>query len=68
MLNQNAPQKKKHVRGNQVTFMTKHKELIERSRNRKEDDRTLYDRQRIYNLSLLQKFKRDYYENLNLRK
>lgn len=43
MLNQNAPQKKKHVRGNQVTFMTKHKELIERSRNRKEDDRTLYN-------------------------
>ena len=76
MLNQHAPQKIKYVRGNQVPFMTKQlsKEIMKRSRlrnnflrNRTEENKILYNRQRNYCVSLLRKSKRGYYENLNIK-
>ena len=76
VLNQHAPQKIKHVRGNQMPFMTKQlsKEIMKRSRlrnnflrNRTEENKILYNRQRNYCVSLLRKSKRGYYENLNIK-
>ena len=76
VLNQHAPQKIKYVRGNQMTFMTKQlsKEIMKRSRlrnnflrNRTEENKILYNRQRNYCVSLLRKSKRGYYENLNIK-
>ena len=72
-LNQHAAQKINYVRGNQMPFMTKQlsKEIMKRSRpcnnflrNRTEDNKILYNRQRNYCASLLRKSKRGYYENL----
>ena len=76
MLNQYAPQKIKYVRGNQMPFMTKQlsKEIMKRPRlrnnflrNRTEENKILYNRQRNYCVSLLRKSKRGYYENLNIK-
>ena len=76
VLNQHAPQKIKYVRGNQMPFMTKQlsKEIMKRSRlrnnflrNRTEENKILYNRQRNYCVSLLRKSKRGYYENLNIK-
>ena len=76
MLNQHAPQKVKYVRGNQMPFMTKQlsKEIMKRSRlhknflrKRTEENKILYNRQGNYCVSLLRKYKRGYYKNLNIR-
>ena len=76
VINQHAPQKFKYVRGNQMPFMTKQlsKEIMKRPRlrnnflrNRTEENKILYNRQRNYCVSLLQKSKRGYYENLNIK-
>ena len=76
VLNQHAPQKIKYVRGNQMPFMTKQlsKEIMKRSRlrnnflrNRTEENKILYNRQRNCCVSLLRKSKRGYYENLNIK-
>ena len=76
VLNQHAPPKKKYVRSNQKSFMTKQlsKEIMKRSKlcnnflkNRTEDDRILYKKLRNHCLSLLRKSKKEYYKNLNVR-
>ena len=76
VLNQHAPQKIKYVRGNQMPFMTKQlsKEIMKRSRlrnnflrNRTEENKILYNRQRNYCVYLLRKSKTGYYENLNIK-
>ena len=60
-----------------MTSMTKElsKEIIKRSRlpnnflrNRTEENKILYNRQRNHCVSLLQKSKRGYYKNLNIKK
>ena len=75
-LNQHAPQKIKYVRGNQMPFMTKQlsKEIMKRSRlrnnflrNRTEEIKILFNRQRNYCVSFLQESKRGYYENSNIK-
>ena len=59
-----------------MPFMTKQlsKEIMKRSRlrntflrNRTEENKILYNRQRNYCVSLLRKSKRGYYENLNIK-
>ena len=58
-----------------MSFMTKQlsKEIMKRSRlrnnlrNRTEENKILYNRQRNYSVSLLRKSKRGYYENLNIK-
>ena len=76
ILNKHAPRKKKYARGNQMAFFTKQlsKEIMTRSRlrnkylrNRNEDNRALYVKQRNYRVSLLRKSKKKYYENLDER-
>ena len=76
VLNQHAPQKIKFVRVNQMPFMTKQlsKEMMKRSRlrndflrNRTEESKILYNRQKNYCVSLLRKSKRGYYKNLNIK-
>ena len=76
VLNQHAPQKIKHVRGNKMPFMTKQlsKEIMKRPRsrnnfrrNRTEENEILYNRLRNYCVSLLRKSKRGYYGNLNIK-
>ena len=60
-----------------MTSMTKElsKEIIKRSRlpnnflrNRTEENKILYNRQRNHCVSFLQKSKRGYYKNLNIKK
>ena len=69
ILNKHAPRKKKYARGNQMPFFTKQlsKEIMTRSRfrnkylrNRNEDNRALYVKQRNYCVSLLRKSKKNY--------
>ena len=76
ILNKHAPRKKKYARGNQMPFFTKQlsKEIMTRSRlrnkylrNKNEDNRALYVKQRNYCVSLLRKSKKKYYENLDER-
>ena len=76
VLNQHAPQKIKYVRGNQMPFMTKQlsEEIMKSSRlrnnflrNRTEENKILYNRQRNYCVSLLRNSKKGYYENLNIK-
>ena len=76
VLNKHAPHKKKYVRGNQMPFFAKElsKETITRSRlhnkylkNRNEENRAIYVKQRSYCVSLLRKSKKKYYENLDKR-
>ena len=76
VLNQHAPQEIKYVGGNQMPFITKQlsKEIMKRSRlrnnflrNRTEENKILYNRQRNHCVSLSQKSKRGYYEILNIK-
>ena len=76
VLNKHAPRKKKYARGNQMPFFTKElsKEIITRSRlcnkylkNRNEENRAIYVKQRNYFVSPLRKSKKKYYENLDER-
>ena len=73
-LDQYAPCKAKHARGNQMPFMTKDlsKNILKRSRlrnkylkNNNEENRNLYTKQRNYCVSLLRKSKKADYENLD---
>ena len=75
-MNKHAPRKKKYARGNQMPFFTKQlsKEIMTISRlrnkylrNRNEDNRALYVKQRNYCVSLLRKSRKKYYENLDER-
>ena len=76
VLNKHAPRKKKYARGNQMPFFTKQlsKEIMTKSRlhnkylkNRNEDNRAMYVKQRNYCVSLLRKSRKKYYENLDER-
>ena len=76
VLNKHAPRKKKYARGNQMPVFTKElsKEIMTRSRlrnkylkNRNEENRAIYAKQRNYCVSLLRKSKKKYYENLDER-
>ena len=76
VLNKHAPRKKKYARENQMPFFTKElsKEIVTRSRlrnkylkNRNEENRAIYVKQRNYCVPLLRKSKRKYYENLDER-
>ena len=76
VLNKHAPRKKKYPRGNQMSFFTKElsKEILTRSRllnkyirNRNEENRAIYVKQRNYWVPLLRKSKKKYHENLDER-
>ena len=75
VLNQHAPTKKNLIRGNNAPFMNKilSKAFMHRSklknnfnRNPTEANKTLYNKQRNFCVSLLKKEKRKYYNNLDL--
>ena len=77
ILEKHAPTKKKYVRANQASFITKtlSKEIMKRLRlrnkflNTKIDiDRKAYNKQRNYVVSLLRKEKKDFYGNLDISK
>ena len=76
ILNKHAPRKKRHARGNQMPVFTKElsEEIMTRSRlrnkylkNKNEENRAIYVKQRNYCYSLLRKSKKKYYENLDER-
>ena len=76
VLNKHAPRKKKYAGGNQMSFFTKElsKEIMTKSRlcnkylkNRDEENRAIYAKQRDYCVCLLRKSKKKYYENLDER-
>ena len=76
VLNKYAPHKKKYARGNQMPFFTKQlsKEIMTRFKlrnrylkNRNQENRAIYVKQRNYCVSLLRKSKKKYYENLDER-
>ena len=76
MLNQHAPQKIKHVSGNQMSFLAKQlsKEIMKKSRlcngflrNRTEENKILYNWKGNYFVSFLQNPKTGYYEKLNIK-
>ena len=76
ILNKHAPYNKSIARGNQMPLFTKElsKEIMTRSRlrnkylkNRNEENRAIYVKQRNYCVSLLRKSKKKYYENLDER-
>ena len=73
-LNNYAPSKKKYDRGNQMPFMNKDlsKAIMDRTRfrnkflkNRNDENRKKYSKQRNYCVSLLRKTKKQYYGDLN---
>ena len=72
-LNKDAPRKKKHARGNQMSFFNKElSKAMTRTRlrniflqNRSEENRIRYTKQRNFCVSLSRKTKKRYYENLN---
>ena len=73
-VNQHAPCKQKHVRGNHFTFMNKtlSNEIMTRTRlrnrflkNRTEANKRKYMKQRNYCVSLSRKINNEYYSNLN---
>ena len=73
-LDQNAPYKKKYTPGNHFPFMNKtiSKEIMKRTRfrnqflkNRTDENKSRYTKQRNYCVSLLRKTKTQYYSNLN---
>ena len=73
-LNNYAPSKKKYNRGNQMPFMDKDlsKAIMDRTRfrnkffkNRNDENRKKYSKQRNYCVSLLRKTKKHYYGDLN---
>ena len=74
VLNHHVPRKKKYIRGNNKTFMTKalSKAIMQRTRFRNKflknpatENRLIYNRQRKFCLSLLRKDKREYFASLN---
>ena len=74
VLNKHALRKKKYARGTQMPFFTKElsKGIMTRSRlrnkylkNRYEENRVIYAKQRNWYVSLLRKSKQEYYENLD---
>ena len=76
-LNNHAPNKKKYIRGNHLPFMNKKlsKEIMHRTRlrnnflrNRSDENKRKYSKQRNYCVSLLRKTKKNYYSNLNEKK
>ena len=73
-LNKHVPRKKKHARGNQMSFFNKElsKAIMTRTKlrniflqNKSEESRIRYTKQRHFCVSLLRKTKKRYYENLN---
>ena len=73
-LNNHAPSKKKYIRGNHLLYMNKElsKEIMHRTRprdnflrNRSDENKRKYSKQRNYCVSLLRKTKKNYYNNLN---
>ena len=77
ILDQHAPQKKKYPRGNQLPFMNKSlsKAIMSRSKfrniflkNRTEENRRNYSKQRNLCVALLRKSKREYFGNLDEKK
>ena len=77
ILDQHAPQKKKYLRGNQSPFMNKSlsKAIMLRSKfrniflkNRTEENRRNYSKQRNLCVALLRKSKREYFGNLDEKK
>ena len=74
ILDEHAPQKKRYLRGNQSPFMNKTlvKAIMVRSKlrnvflkNKTEENRSNYSKQRSLCLTLLQKSKKEYFGNLN---
>ena len=74
VLNQHAPQKKKHVRGKNKPFLNKtlSKAIMQRTKLRNkflkdptEHNKTSYTKQRNWCVSLLRKEKNEYFANLN---
>ena len=74
ILDEHAPQKKRYLRGNQSPFMNKTlvKAIMVRSklrniflRNKTEENRSNYSKQRNLCVTLLRKSKREYFGNLN---
>ena len=77
VLNKQLPKKKKYVRGNQSPFMNKtlSKGIMLRTnlrnkflKNRSNENKTNYVKQRNHCVSLLRKTKREYYSNLDEKK
>ena len=77
MLDKQLPKKKKYVRGNQSPFMNKtlSKAIMLRTnlrnkflKNRSNENKTNYVKQRNHCVSLLRKTKREYYSNLDEKK
>ena len=77
IVNRHAPRKRKLARGNQMPFITKDlsKAIMKRSRlrnnflkNKTEQNKTLYTKQRNYCVSLLKKSKKKYFANFNEKK
>ena len=75
-LDKHAPKKQRHVRANQSPFMNNklNKAIMNRSRlrnrflkNKTEENKKAYNRQRNYVVSLLKKSKHEYYNNLNTK-
>ena len=73
-VNQDAPCKQNHVQGNHLPFINKapSEEIMTRTRlgnrflkNRIEENKTKYTKQRNYCITLLRKVKWEYYSNLN---
>ena len=76
-LEQNAPFKQKYTRGNHLPFMSKtiSKEIIKRTRlqnqclrNRADENKSRYKKQRNYCVTLLRKTKTQYYSNFYKKK
>ena len=74
ILDIHAPRKQKYARGNHMPFMNKalSKEIMRRTRlrnkflkDRSEENKKKYSKQRNYCVSLLRKFKSHYFRNLN---
>ena len=72
-----APRKQKYARGNHMPFMNRalSKEIMTRTRlrnnflkNRSEENKRKYSKQRNYCVSLLRKSKSEYFGNLNEKK
>ena len=77
VLDKHLPKKKKYVRGNQLPFMNKtlSKAIMLRTlfrnkflKNRSNENKTNYVKQRNHCVSLLRKRKREYYSNLDEKK
>ena len=76
ILNAHAPLKKKHLRANHASFVTREfrKAVLKRARlrnvylkKRTEETKAAYNYQRNICVSLLRKSKRSYFENLNVK-